>query len=59
MTFTGVDGWPCDFADSPTGGALVEAVSGLPGAVALSQDAVQSFAKRLFSASEQGKASEE
>lgn len=59
MTFTGVDGWPCDFADSPTGGKLVKAVSGLPGAVALSQDAVQSFAKRLFSVSEQGKASEE
>jgi hypothetical protein len=59
MIFIGADGWPCDFADSPTGAALVEAVSRLPGADALSQDAVQSFAMRLFSASEQGKASDE
>jgi hypothetical protein len=59
MTFTGADGWPCDFDQSATGVALIVAISRLPGAETLAQDAVRTAALRLYSASEQGKASDE
>lgn len=59
MTFVNADGWPCDFADWPTGAALIAAVSKLPGAETLAQDAVRTAAFRLYSAREQGRASDE
>lgn len=59
MTFTGADGWACDFDQSATGAALIVAISQLPGAETLAQDAVRTAAFRLYSASEQGKASDE
>lgn len=59
MTFTGPDGWPCDFAESTTCAALMAAISGLPGADVLTQETLQTHAFRLFSQSEQGRAEDE
>lgn len=59
MTFTGLDGWPCGFAESAICAALMAAISGLPGADMLPQETLQTHAFRLFSASEQGRAEDE
>lgn len=45
--FTGLDGWPCEFEQSPVGMALIAAVRDLPGADALAESEAVAEAKLL------------
>lgn len=53
--FFGVDGWPCEFAQSRIGAGLIKAIRAIPGADALTPDDVEAKARMLYGVSEGGR----
>ncbi|WP_424992418.1 hypothetical protein [Oceaniradius stylonematis] len=55
MDFTGEDGWPCEFEESPWGVALITAIRALPGGDALDGDTVTAQARMIWAVAEGGR----
>jgi len=53
--FLGLDGYPCEFAESPFGEGLIRAICAIPGGDVLEPDDVEGKARMLFSISQRGR----
>ncbi len=56
--WTGADGWPCDFAETPIGLALMAAIRGLPGGGEIAEGEAEALARRIFASASLGRDAE-
>lgn len=55
MEFTGLDGWPCEFEDSPFGKGLIDALRALPLGDELNAEKLSGHARLLWAVAEGGR----
>lgn len=53
--FIGLDGWPCEFAESSFGAGLIQAIREIPGAEALEAQDIEGKARMLYSVAQGGR----